>query len=38
MSRGGLGIIQPTGPFEHALARPLMAAYKRRLGIVNGRT
>jgi hypothetical protein len=30
-----LGTIQPTGPFERALARLLMAAYKRRLrGIV----
>ena len=37
MSRGGLGTIQPTGPFEHALARLLMAAYKRRLGVVNWR-
>jgi hypothetical protein len=26
-----LGTIQPTGPFERALARPPMAAYKRRL-------
>jgi hypothetical protein len=26
-----LGTIQPTGPFERALARLLMAAYKRRL-------
>jgi hypothetical protein len=25
-----LGTIQPTGPFERALARLLMAAYKRR--------
>jgi hypothetical protein len=31
-----LGTIQPTGPFERALARLLMAAYKRRLrGIVK---
>ena len=26
-----LGTIQPSGPFERALARLLMAAYKRRL-------
>jgi hypothetical protein len=26
-----LGTIEPTGPFERALARLLMAAYKRRL-------
>jgi hypothetical protein len=26
-----LGTIEPTGPFECALARLLMAAYKRRL-------
>ena len=26
-----LGTIQPSGPFEHALARLLMAACKRRL-------
>jgi hypothetical protein len=26
-----LGTIQPTGPFERALARLLLAAYKRRL-------
>jgi hypothetical protein len=26
-----LGIIEPTGPFERALARLLIAAYKRRL-------
>jgi hypothetical protein len=26
-----LGTVQPSGPFERALARPLMAAYKRRL-------
>ena len=31
-----LGTIQPSGPFERALARLLMAAYKRRLrGIVK---
>ena len=31
-----LSTIQPSGPFERALARLLMAAYKRRLrGIVN---
>ena len=30
------GIIEPSGPFEHALARLLMAAYKHRLrGIVK---
>jgi hypothetical protein len=27
---GALGTIQPTGPFERALAHLLMAAYKRR--------
>jgi len=33
---GALDTIQPTGPFERALARLLMAAYKRRLrGIVK---
>ena len=37
MSHGGPGTIQPTGPFEHALARLLTAAYKRRLGVVNWR-
>ncbi|MCK4472258.1 MAG: hypothetical protein KAW49_10780 [Anaerolineae bacterium] len=26
-----LGTIEPTGPFERALARLLLAAYKRRL-------
>ena len=26
-----LGTIEPTGPFEQALARLLMAVYKRRL-------
>ena len=31
-----LGTIQPSGPFERALARLLVAAYKRRLrGIVK---
>jgi hypothetical protein len=31
-----LDTIQPSGPFERALACPLMAAYKRRLrGIVK---
>jgi hypothetical protein len=31
-----LGTIQPSGPFERALARLLIAAYKRRLrGIVE---
>ena len=31
-----LGSIQPSGPFERALARLLIAAYKRRLrGIVK---
>jgi hypothetical protein len=31
-----VGPIQPSGPFERALARLLMAAYKRRLrGIVK---
>jgi hypothetical protein len=31
-----LGTIQPTGPFERALARLLIAAYKRRLrGVVE---
>jgi hypothetical protein len=31
-----LGTIEPSGPFERALARLLMAAYKRRLrGIVK---
>ena len=31
-----LSTIQPSGPFERALARLLMAAYKRRLrGIVK---
>jgi len=31
-----LGTIEPAGPFERALARLLMAAYKRRLrGIVK---
>jgi len=28
-----LGTIKPTGPFERALARLLMAAYKRRVGV-----
>jgi len=28
---GALGTIHPSGPFERALARLLMAAYKRRL-------
>jgi hypothetical protein len=33
---GALGTIDPTGPFERALARLLMAAYKRCLrGIVK---
>ena len=26
-----LGVIEPTGPFERAIARLLLAAYKRRL-------
>lgn len=31
-----IGTIEPTGPFERALARLLLAAYKRRLrGIVE---
>jgi hypothetical protein len=31
-----LGTVQPSGPFERALARLLMAAYRRRLrGIVK---
>jgi hypothetical protein len=29
-----LGTIEPTGPFERALARLLMATYKRRLGAI----
>jgi hypothetical protein len=29
-----LGTIEPTGPFERALARLLMSAYKRRLRAV----
>jgi hypothetical protein len=29
--RRALGTIHPSGPFERALARLLMAAYKRRL-------
>jgi hypothetical protein len=28
-----LGTIEPTGPFEHVLARLLIAAYKRRLRV-----
>jgi hypothetical protein len=31
-----LGTIEPTGPFERALARLLMAAYKRRLQAIVG--
>jgi len=29
-----LGTIEPTGPFERALAELLMAAYKRRLRVI----
>ena len=31
-----LGIIEPSGPIEQALARLLMAAYKRRLRATAG--